>query len=135
MREPDAGNPHVRFDEGEGGCQWWHPPLYATGLALNENSRPIKESVLKKLRAGKILKEIAEVVGRTSQTLSIWRGKDAAFDIEVIALSKTHRKGRREPVAKRTRKPCQITPPDRTPLTRFREVNSNVEMRFHLLYF
>jgi hypothetical protein len=29
-REPDAGNPHVRFDEGEG-ChpQGW-PPLYST---------------------------------------------------------------------------------------------------------
>ena len=39
-REPDAGNLHVRFDEGEGGqrskacaCQPW-PPLYSTGSSL-----------------------------------------------------------------------------------------------------
>ena len=29
-REPDAGNPHVRFDEGEGGHPQGWPPLYST---------------------------------------------------------------------------------------------------------
>ena len=30
-REPDAGNLHVRFDEGEGGCLSGQFPLYSTG--------------------------------------------------------------------------------------------------------
>jgi hypothetical protein len=44
--KPDAGNPHVRFDEGEGGCL----PPYSTGSAV-QNTAPfmvkIKPSFLR----------------------------------------------------------------------------------------
>ena len=43
MREPDAGNPHVRFDEGEGACDFSQVPLYSTARFNSCSTCPSKD--------------------------------------------------------------------------------------------
>ncbi len=46
-REPDAGNPHVRFDEGEGGHPQGWPPLYSTVVSFVD---PVSDKARDKAR-------------------------------------------------------------------------------------